>query len=214
MAKPHLTEIFVLRPVMNKLYDEIHKNVLMNPSAVHTSTANMLKQLKAGVSGGPTLKHGGSIIASNVRMFTKTQSASFNALLCSLSTCCLQEKLAYHRRSRKLLAPGLYLGYLKLCTSVEQIRALVPQKLPNVLCHTKIRDNSNVSRWGWRAPPERCLHTVCAAFLRLCVLVCSSGRSGSGCRLSALWRSPWKWTMKNKALRIACYKTCAAPSKT
>ncbi|XP_069011849.1 ankyrin repeat and fibronectin type-III domain-containing protein 1 isoform X1 [Embiotoca jacksoni] len=62
----------------------------------------------------------------------------------------LSEKLAYHRRSRKLLSPGLYLGYLKLCTSVEQIRALVPQKLPNVLCHTKIRDNSNVSREEWQ----------------------------------------------------------------
>ncbi|XP_019738873.1 ankyrin repeat and fibronectin type-III domain-containing protein 1, partial [Hippocampus comes] len=62
----------------------------------------------------------------------------------------LHEKLAYHRRSRKLLAPGLYLGYLKLCTSVEQIRALVPQKLPNVLCHTKIRDNHNVSREEWQ----------------------------------------------------------------
>eukprot|EP00064_Thunnus_orientalis_P007862 superscaffoldBa00000897_g7884 len=62
----------------------------------------------------------------------------------------LHEKLAYHRRSRKLLSPGLYLGYLKLCTSVEQIRALVPQKLPSVLCHTKIRDNSNVSREEWQ----------------------------------------------------------------
>lgn len=64
-----------------------------------------------------------------------------------MSTCCPQEKLAYHRRSRKTLSPGLYLGYLKLCTSVEQIRALVPQKLPNILCHTKIRDNSHVSKW-------------------------------------------------------------------
>ncbi|KAG9349907.1 hypothetical protein JZ751_026260 [Albula glossodonta] len=57
----------------------------------------------------------------------------------------LHEKLAYHRRSRKLLSPGLYLGYLKLCSSVDQIRVLVPQKLPNVLCHVKVRDNSNVS---------------------------------------------------------------------
>ncbi|XP_076616806.1 ankyrin repeat and fibronectin type-III domain-containing protein 1 isoform X2 [Chaetodon auriga] len=62
----------------------------------------------------------------------------------------LHEKLAYHRRSKKMLSPGLYLGYLKLCTSVEQIRALVPQKLPNILCHTKIRDNSNVSREEWQ----------------------------------------------------------------
>ncbi|XP_030626060.1 ankyrin repeat and fibronectin type-III domain-containing protein 1 [Chanos chanos] len=62
----------------------------------------------------------------------------------------LHEKLAYHRRSRKLLAPGLYLGYLKLCSSVEQIRVLVPQKLPNVLCHVKIRDNHNISREEWQ----------------------------------------------------------------
>ncbi|XP_029703127.1 ankyrin repeat and fibronectin type-III domain-containing protein 1 isoform X3 [Takifugu rubripes] len=67
----------------------------------------------------------------------------------------LHEKLAYHKRSRKTLSPGLYLGYLKLCTSVEQIRALVPQKLPNVLCHTKIRDNSHVSREEWQ-----CLQTL------------------------------------------------------
>ncbi|XP_035261553.1 ankyrin repeat and fibronectin type-III domain-containing protein 1 isoform X2 [Anguilla anguilla] len=62
----------------------------------------------------------------------------------------LHEKLAYHRRSRKQLSPGLYLGYLKLCSSVDQIRVLVPQKLPNVLCHVKVRDNSNVSREEWQ----------------------------------------------------------------
>uniref|UniRef100_A0A8C6ST33 Fibronectin type-III domain-containing protein n=1 Tax=Neogobius melanostomus TaxID=47308 RepID=A0A8C6ST33_9GOBI len=62
----------------------------------------------------------------------------------------LHEKLVFHRRSRKVLSPGLYLGYLKLCTSMEQIRVLVPQKLPNVLCHTKIRDNCNVSREEWQ----------------------------------------------------------------
>ncbi|KAL2078456.1 hypothetical protein ACEWY4_026141 [Coilia grayii] len=62
----------------------------------------------------------------------------------------LHEKLAYHRRSRKVLSPGLYLGYLKLFSTVEQIRVLVPQKLPNVLCYVKIRDNSNVSRAEWQ----------------------------------------------------------------
>nr|XP_023674981.1 ankyrin repeat and fibronectin type-III domain-containing protein 1-like isoform X2 [Paramormyrops kingsleyae] len=62
----------------------------------------------------------------------------------------LHEKLAYHRRSRKLLSPGLYLGYLKLCSTVDQIRVLVPQKLPNVLSHVKVRDNSNVSREEWQ----------------------------------------------------------------
>ncbi|XP_052452578.1 ankyrin repeat and fibronectin type-III domain-containing protein 1 isoform X1 [Carassius gibelio] len=62
----------------------------------------------------------------------------------------LHEKLAYHRRSRKCLSPGLYLGYLKLYTSVDQIRMLVSHKHPNVLCHVKIRDNGHVSREEWQ----------------------------------------------------------------
>ncbi|XP_043082106.1 ankyrin repeat and fibronectin type-III domain-containing protein 1 [Puntigrus tetrazona] len=62
----------------------------------------------------------------------------------------LREKLAYHRRSRKCLSPGLYLGYLKLYTSVDQIRMLVSHKHPNVLCHVKIRDNGHVSREEWQ----------------------------------------------------------------
>ncbi|XP_044278079.1 ankyrin repeat and fibronectin type-III domain-containing protein 1 isoform X1 [Varanus komodoensis] len=63
----------------------------------------------------------------------------------------IQDTLSYHRRSQQRLAPGLYLGYLKLCSSVDQIKVLVLQKLPNILCHVKIRDNSNVSKeeWEW-----------------------------------------------------------------
>ncbi|KAM9305171.1 ankyrin repeat and fibronectin type-III domain-containing protein 1-like [Gastrophryne carolinensis] len=63
----------------------------------------------------------------------------------------LHEKLAYHRSSSQALPPGLYLGYLKLCSAVDQIRVLVPERLPNILCHVRIRANSNVSReeWEW-----------------------------------------------------------------
>ncbi|XP_025059431.1 ankyrin repeat and fibronectin type-III domain-containing protein 1-like [Alligator sinensis] len=63
----------------------------------------------------------------------------------------VQDKLAYHQRSSQALAPGLYLGYLKLCSAVDQIRVLVPDRLPNILCHVKIRSNSNISReeWEW-----------------------------------------------------------------
>ncbi|XP_063044914.1 ankyrin repeat and fibronectin type-III domain-containing protein 1 [Engraulis encrasicolus] len=63
----------------------------------------------------------------------------------------LQDIVAYHRRSVQRLSPGLYLGYLKLSSSVDQIRVLVPQRTPNMLCHTRLRDNSNVSReeWEW-----------------------------------------------------------------
>lgn len=63
----------------------------------------------------------------------------------------IQDLLAYQRRSSHLLVPGLYLGYLKLSSSVDQIRVLVSQRTPNMLCHTRIRDNANVSReeWDW-----------------------------------------------------------------
>ncbi|XP_061849013.1 ankyrin repeat and fibronectin type-III domain-containing protein 1 isoform X2 [Colius striatus] len=63
----------------------------------------------------------------------------------------IQDKLAYHQRSSHALAPGLYLGYLKLCSAVDQIRVLVPEQLPNILCHVKIRSNPNISReeWEW-----------------------------------------------------------------
>ncbi|KAI5623376.1 ankyrin repeat and fibronectin type-III domain-containing protein 1 isoform X2, partial [Silurus asotus] len=63
----------------------------------------------------------------------------------------IQDILAYQRRSQHRLSPGLYLGYLKLSSSVDQIKVLVPQRTPNMLCHSKIRDNWNVSRdeWEW-----------------------------------------------------------------
>lgn len=63
----------------------------------------------------------------------------------------MKDKLEYHQRSRRALSAGLYLGYLKLCSSVDQIKVLVPYRVPNILCHTKIRNNRNVSReeWEW-----------------------------------------------------------------
>ncbi|XP_072259420.1 ankyrin repeat and fibronectin type-III domain-containing protein 1 [Pyxicephalus adspersus] len=63
----------------------------------------------------------------------------------------IQEILNYHKRSQQRLSPGLYLGYLKLCSSVDQIKVLVSQRVPNMLCHVKIRDNSNISKveWEW-----------------------------------------------------------------
>ncbi|XP_019899593.2 ankyrin repeat and fibronectin type-III domain-containing protein 1 isoform X2 [Esox lucius] len=63
----------------------------------------------------------------------------------------IQDILAFQRRSQHRLSHGLYLGYLKLSSSVDQIRVLVPQRIPNMLCHVRVRDNANVSReeWDW-----------------------------------------------------------------
>ncbi|XP_059509526.1 ankyrin repeat and fibronectin type-III domain-containing protein 1 [Stegostoma tigrinum] len=61
----------------------------------------------------------------------------------------IQDVLSYSKRSQRGLSPGLYLGYLKLCSSVDQIKVLVPSRMPNMLCHIKVCDNSNVSREDW-----------------------------------------------------------------
>ncbi|XP_056144267.1 ankyrin repeat and fibronectin type-III domain-containing protein 1-like [Lampris incognitus] len=63
----------------------------------------------------------------------------------------LREKLSFHRYSTQWAQPGLYVGILKLCSSVEQIRVLVPRRLPNLLCHARVRHNPHVTReeWAW-----------------------------------------------------------------
>ncbi|KAJ8251867.1 hypothetical protein GJAV_G00226320 [Gymnothorax javanicus] len=63
----------------------------------------------------------------------------------------LKDKLSYHRRGTQRAQPGLYVGVLKLSSSVDQIRVLVSQKVPNVLCHAKVRNNHHVRReeWEW-----------------------------------------------------------------
>ncbi|XP_055037352.2 ankyrin repeat and fibronectin type-III domain-containing protein 1 isoform X3 [Misgurnus anguillicaudatus] len=91
------------------------------------------------------------IAVSKFQLQRRSSSSSDEPTALETLLTTLHEKLSYHRRSRKCLRPGLYLGYLKLYTSVDQIRVLVSHKHPNVLCHVKIRDNGHVSReeWEW-----------------------------------------------------------------
>ncbi|XP_078729062.1 ankyrin repeat and fibronectin type-III domain-containing protein 1 isoform X3 [Lampetra fluviatilis] len=86
------------------------------------------------------------LLSQRKSLSTPEEPSALEALIITL-----QEKVSYQRMSSQLLEPGLYLGYLKLCSSVEQIKVLVTQKMPNMLCHSKIRDNPNVSReeWAW-----------------------------------------------------------------
>ena len=57
----------------------------------------------------------------------------------------IQEQMTYHQVSSIKLSKGLYLGYLKMQSSVDLIQVVVPAKSPNVLPHCKIRDNPHVS---------------------------------------------------------------------
>jgi len=61
------------------------------------------------------------------------------------------EMVAFHRVCSRPIEKGLYLGYLKLYSSVEIIHIMTPTSIPNVLPHTKIRDCPNVTsdEWQW-----------------------------------------------------------------
>ncbi|XP_076625316.1 ankyrin repeat and fibronectin type III domain containing protein wide awake isoform X1 [Colletes latitarsis] len=61
----------------------------------------------------------------------------------------IQEQMTYHQVSSIKLSKGLYLGYIKMQSSVDLIQVVVPAKSPNVLPHCKIRDNPHVSAEEW-----------------------------------------------------------------
>ncbi|XP_045027299.1 uncharacterized protein LOC116919246 isoform X4 [Daphnia magna] len=80
------------------------------------------------------------------RVVTNEESTASDLLLASL-----QEQINFMQVSNKPLPRGLYLGYLKMKSSVDLIRVLVPKDAPNLLPHAKIRDNPWVSseEWQW-----------------------------------------------------------------
>ncbi|XP_065558536.1 ankyrin-repeat and fibronectin type III domain-containing 1-like isoform X2 [Artemia franciscana] len=58
----------------------------------------------------------------------------------------IQEQIEYHQSSSMPLARGLYVCYLKMKSSVDLMRILVPKASPNILPFVKVRDNPCVSR--------------------------------------------------------------------
>lgn len=64
--------------------------------------------------------------------------------------CSIQDQINYHQASTVRLSKGLYLGYLKMQSSVDQIQIVVPAKTPNILPHYKIRDNCHISAEEWK----------------------------------------------------------------
>ena len=57
--------------------------------------------------------------------------------------------ICYHKACNNPLPRGLYLGFVKLKTSVDTMSIVVPQHNPNVMPHIKVRDNPHVSREEW-----------------------------------------------------------------
>ncbi|XP_064553293.1 ankyrin repeat and fibronectin type-III domain-containing protein 1 isoform X2 [Drosophila montana] len=60
------------------------------------------------------------------------------------------EQLHYQQAALQRLEPGLYLGYLKMQCSMDQIQVVVPVKTPNVLPHCKVRENSHITAEEWQ----------------------------------------------------------------
>lgn len=57
--------------------------------------------------------------------------------------------ISYHKACNNCLPRGLYMGFVKLKTSVETMSIVVPLHNPNVMPHIKVRDNPHVSREEW-----------------------------------------------------------------
>ncbi|XP_041473244.1 ankyrin repeat and fibronectin type-III domain-containing protein 1-like isoform X2 [Lytechinus variegatus] len=70
----------------------------------------------------------------------------------------LPEKIIHHQVSSLPLSRGLYVGYLKLRSSLGNIRIQVPERHPSMLPHIKVRDNYNVSQeeWDWLHSLDKC----------------------------------------------------------
>ncbi|XP_017142499.1 uncharacterized protein LOC108155881 [Drosophila miranda] len=60
------------------------------------------------------------------------------------------EQMHYQQAALQRLEPGLYLGYLKMQCSMDQIQVVVPVKTPNVLPHCKVRENSHITAEEWQ----------------------------------------------------------------
>ncbi|XP_062563250.1 uncharacterized protein LOC134226463 isoform X2 [Armigeres subalbatus] len=79
------------------------------------------------------------------KLALSTEDSSINELLMNS----IQDQINYHQVSNIRLTRGLYVGYLKMQSSVDVIQVVVPVKAPNVLPHCKIRDNPHVSAEEW-----------------------------------------------------------------
>lgn len=59
--------------------------------------------------------------------------------------------IEYHRACNNQLARGLYIGYVKLRSSVDMMSVLVAKAAPNILPYAKIRENPHISKQEWAA---------------------------------------------------------------
>lgn len=59
--------------------------------------------------------------------------------------------IGFHKACNDQLPRGLYLGYMKLRSSVDMMSVTVSKSNPNILPYFKIRDNPHISKQEWAA---------------------------------------------------------------
>lgn len=106
------------------------------------------------------------------------------------------DQLYYQQAALQRLEPGLYLGYLKMQCSMDQIQVVVPVKTPNVLPHCKVRENSHITAEEWQA-----LHRSATDPLRL-PLDFSSPGSGDASRQTTEVQRLFLYDLSNAMHRL------------
>ncbi|CAG4937103.1 unnamed protein product [Parnassius apollo] len=105
------------------------------------------------VSGVRAVRSGKCVSALNARWAPvarlRRRVLSDDNTMAELLMASVHDQIAYHQVSRVQLPRGLYLGYLKLQSSVEVVRIVAPARTPNVPPHTRVRDNPHVSAEEW-----------------------------------------------------------------
>ncbi|KAJ6636312.1 Ankyrin repeat and fibronectin type-III domain-containing protein 1 [Pseudolycoriella hygida] len=92
----------------------------------------------------------------------------------------ISHQIDFHEALSVKLSKGLYVGYLKMHCSMEQMHVVVPAKTPHALPHSKVRDNPHVCAEEWSALQEtfdekqktemqkRFLDALSSAAIRVC----------------------------------------------
>uniref|UniRef100_A0A1B6E9F7 Ankyrin repeat and fibronectin type-III domain-containing protein 1 n=1 Tax=Clastoptera arizonana TaxID=38151 RepID=A0A1B6E9F7_9HEMI len=85
------------------------------------------------------------------KLTKRSAPPTIDANVADILMASIQEQITYHQVSSIRLPRGLYLGYLKMRSSVDLLQVLVPSKTPNVPPHCKIRDNPHVTAEEWES---------------------------------------------------------------
>ncbi len=114
----------------------------------------------------------------------------------------IQNQIEFHETAYAKLSKGLYIGYLKMHCSMEQMHVVVPMKSPNVLPHQKIRDNPHVCAEEWEVLQETFNHNEKTEMQKRFVEMFSS----AAMRLFKYMAVPYECMLKHKIYNLELIK--------